>query len=189
MGSTASCVARSMPSKQKVHPPHPRLNNSPLPSPLPSLPFFLQTGRTPLDYVDPRLPGLTELLEAGRQLTPSRPGGPKSTHASAGPSRHHRPSPLHSPAGHIGSHRGGAGAAPASAAGSAAVSPVGGGYQHSRGTGVASPGGGGGGQVSGGACCTPQRRGSSVRSSWETSPGQVGCWLKALAGMQVCTCV
>jgi hypothetical protein len=140
-----------------------------------------QTGRTPADYVDPRLPGLSELLEAGRQLTPSRAPSAAAartahhhgsgTSSAAGSGGKHRSSPFpspggpHHPSGHhpttIGAFR------------AAGGSPGPGGVRSRGGSGVVSPAGGQGGhkqQQYG----TPQgRRSSSTYSSWDTSPSQV----------------
>lgn len=146
----------------------------------------MQTGRTPAEYVDPRLPGLAELLETGRQLTPVRPGPPKSH--IAGNTRHKSRSPHPSPAG-----------APA---GCSAGVPIGAFRCSSTGGGgpaVASPRnrasaaaaawrGSGGGVVSPGNQRTPQqqRRSSSTYSSWDMSPSQVGMsasWLVHLGGV------
>lgn len=147
-------------------------------------PFSLQTqtGRTPADYVDPRLPGLSELLEAGRQLTPSRApsGGAARTnhHASgassaAGSGGKHRSSPFPSPSGPH--HPSGHHPTTIGAFRVAGGSPGPGGARSRGGSGVVSPAGGPGGhkqqqQQYG----TPQgRRSSSTYSSWDTSPSQV----------------
>jgi hypothetical protein len=163
------------------------------PSP-PSPPFILsvfatnekpQSGRTPLDYVDPRLPGLADLLEAGRQLTPSRaptaaggtsagvsggsagtPGHPHKSHNHPGSTTKQQHRPHHMGAsphqGHLSSP---AGALPGGAfnrGGAAAAAAAAGG-------GGSGSGGGGGGRTS------PSRgaRRSSSTYSWDTSPSQV----------------
>jgi hypothetical protein len=156
---------------------------SPPSPPCLSLMCSTQTGRTPADYVDPRLPGLSELLEAGRQLTPSRApsaAAARTAHhhgsgasSAAGSGGKHRSSPFpspggpHHPSGHhpttIGAFR------------AAGGSPGPGGARPRGGSGVVSPAGGQGGhkqqqQQYG----TPQgRRSSSTYSSWDTSPSQV----------------